>query len=526
MNQFIEKFTDQIQGVISGFDRLVLRGTLRRIVYEQGMKSYLWQNQILLKEFGQHVHQTSQRLKAASLAVAQQTGRPVKYLPSSQVSKEELARGIAAKHGVSQGLVCVLTSVEPCWSFEVGPSRETKKLELTPKPRKCLFLYHYWMHPEFGFMNARIQTWFPFSIQICLNGREWLARQMNQAGVRYRRHDNCFSWIEDYPRAQALMDGQLRVSWPRLLDGIAAQLNPIHEEIFARFPVHYYWSTYQSEWAMDLVFRDPRQLRRLYPQLVHLGMTSFSSPDVMRFLGKKVTQQGAMPMNFVQEVTTDVKRRVEGVRIKHRLGGNSIKLYDKAYTEEAAVLRPEVTINNPEQFRVYRPKEGDPGGELAWRSMRRGIADLHRRAEVSQKALDRYCDALAAVDDSTMLQELTGSIERRVNWNGTWVRAVHPFQSEDCALLQAVNRGEFAINGLRNRDLQRLLYSTPAASQAEARRRSAAMSRKLRLLRAHGLIQKLPHTHRYQVTAKGRLILNAILAARSATVNRLTAIAA
>ncbi len=526
MNQFIVKYADQIQGVISGFDRLVFRGTLRQIVYDAGMKSYLWQNQVLLKDFGKHVEQTSQQLKAASLQAAQEAGRPVQYLPSSQVSKEEIARGIAAKDKVSQGMVCVLTSVEPCWSFEVGPNRETKKLELTGKPRKCLFLYHYSIHAEFGFMNARIQTWFPFSIQICLNGREWLARQMDQAGMSYRRHDNCFSWIEDNTRAQRLMDEQLRVNWPRLLDAVASQLNPIHERIFARFPVNYYWSTYQSEWAMDMVFRDPGQLRRLYPQLVHLGMTSFSSPDVMRFLGKRVNQDGAVPANFIHEVTTDVKRRAEGVRIKHRMGENSIKLYDKAYTETAGVLRPEVTINDPAQFKVYRPKEGDPNGELAWRQMRRGIADLHRRAEVSQKALDRYCDALAGVDDSTTLEELTARIERRTKWNRTPVRALHPFDPEDCALLEAVNRGEFTINGLRNRDLQRLLYSTPANSKQEKRRRSAAISRKLRLLRAHGLIQKLPHTHRYQVTENGRLVLNAILSARHATVNQLIAKAA
>src|SRR5438876_476017 len=170
MNKFIEKLGKQVEGVLAGFDRLVFRGTLRRIVYDAGMKSYLWQNQVLLKDFGKHVERTSQQLKAASLTAAQQAGRPVRYLPSSQVSKEQIAREIAAKDQVRQGTVCVLTSVEPCWSFEVGPNRETKQLELTGKPRKCLFLYHYWMHPEFGFMNARIQTWFPFSIQICLNG--------------------------------------------------------------------------------------------------------------------------------------------------------------------------------------------------------------------------------------------------------------------------------------------------------------------------------------------------------------------
>ena len=74
---------------------------------------------------------------------------------------------------------------------------------------------------------------------------------------------------------------------------------------------------------------------------------------------------------------------------------------------------------------------------------------------------------------------------------------------------------------MRNRDLQRLLYGQPAPSRQEARGRSAAVSRKLRLLRAHGVIQKVPKTHRYQVTAGGRMAILAVLAAPHASLARL-----
>jgi len=138
-------------------------------------------------------------------------------------------------------------------------------LELEPRLRKCLFLYHYSIHPRLGFLNARIQTWFPFSIQICLNGREWLARQMDAQGVRYARQDNCFPWIEDFARAQRLMDTQRRINWPKCLQAIARQLNPIHPEIFRHVPVHYYWTIHQSEWASDIAFRDAAVLRPPLP---------------------------------------------------------------------------------------------------------------------------------------------------------------------------------------------------------------------------------------------------------------------
>ena len=195
MQEFIAKHQDKIAGTLSGFDRLVIRGHLRSIGHVRGMMTYLWFNQVLVKNFGDHVAEVTERLKEASLAEAKAYGRPVKYLNSSQTDKETIARDILAQDGVRGGPVCVLSCLEPCWKFEIHRSRQTRKLELQLRSGKCLFLYHYQIHPVFGFLNARIQTWFPFSIQICLNGREWLAQQMRAAGLDYLQHDNCFPYI-------------------------------------------------------------------------------------------------------------------------------------------------------------------------------------------------------------------------------------------------------------------------------------------------------------------------------------------
>ena len=252
MQKFIAKFGSLIQGVISGADRLVFRGTLRSIQYGFGMMGYLWHKQVPLTAFGKHAEQVTKQIKEASLAEARRLQRPVQYLNSSKIDKKTLAEQIAMRDGIEKGLICVLSCVEPCLSFEVGPNAERQKLELKYRWRKCLFLYHYWMHPLFGFMSARLQTWFPFQVQIYLNGREWLSRQMTGAGIQYVRQENCFPWIEYYPRAQALVDQQLQTDWPQELGMIAAQLNPLHEKIFERFPANYYWSVAESEWARAL----------------------------------------------------------------------------------------------------------------------------------------------------------------------------------------------------------------------------------------------------------------------------------
>jgi hypothetical protein len=368
------------------------------------------------------------------------------------------------------------------------------------RKRPGLALYHYLIHPEFGWMFAHIQTWFPFAIHIYVDGREWLARQMDKEKLAYVRQDNCFPWIGDYGRAQQLLDEQLKTNWEACLRPFAQRLNPLHQEIFAKFNTNYYWTVPQCEWATDIVFK-PGALESLTPRFLEHGMLSFSSPDVMQFLGKKIRLDGHIPEGFDGELTTDFKRRKTGERIKHRLNGNSLKCYGKAHTPVGELLRVETTTNRVEEFHTFRPKEGGPADDLQWRLMRRGVADLHRRAEVSQKANERYLNALSTVDDSTRL-------------------------SEDHALLKAVNRGEFALNGLRNRDLQALLYKPGALPPAEKRRRRARVSRQLRLLRAHGLIQKVPRTHRYQVTATGRLIITAILTADRTSLSQLNKLAA
>ena len=179
-----------------------------------------------------------------------------------------------------------------------------------------------------------------------------------------------------------------------------------------------------------------------------------------------------------------------------------------------------MTISVAKYFQGFR-RTNDPKSKLAWRPMRQSIADMHLRADVSQKALDRYWCALAAVDDTSTLEELTARVECRVRWKGRSVRAIHPFDPDDYALLKAVHRGEFQINGFRNRDLQPLLYSVPPKTKAEQRKRSAAISRKLRMLRAHGLTKKVNATHRYTLSSHGRDILTAVLATQRITLQQL-----
>ena len=515
MKTFIQRFGKNILGVLHGFDRIRFRGTRRFLANVAGMLGYLWQRQVLLKDFKAFAGNITAQVRQAAEESAVRQGRPVAYLHNSAMDKEAWARDVAKRDGIQQGLIGVLKSVECCWSYEVGPNRAEKKLELRGKPSRCLHYYHYFLDPDVGLVYVRLQTWFPFNVHVGMNGREWLARQMDKIGLRYRRRDNCFAWIEDWAQAQQLLDEQLRTDWPGLLNRLLEQANPALSIVDA-YPTPYYWSMDEGEWASDLAFRSTPTLAKLAPRLFRHAWLNFDSADVMRFLGRKATEEGPHG-NFEGEVVTDLKRRAEGTRIKHRLKRNWIKMYDK----QGSVLRVETVINDPRDMKVYRTKEGDEDGEKSWQRLRKGVADIQRRAEISQAANERYVEALATVDDSRSLAELTEAVCEPVTWQGKRARALNPLASEDARLLQAVNRGEFAINGFRNRDLRNLLFTKPVKDEAEQRRQSAAITRKLRLLRAHGLIHKVAKTHRYQISPHGRDVINALLIARQAGIEKL-----
>jgi len=332
---------------------------------------------------------------------------------------------------------------------------------------------------------------------------------MDSCGLHYERYENCFPWLEDNERAQALMDQQLEHPWRPSLDELAQQLNPLHDQIFEQFPIDYYWSIHQSEWATDIMFESPEVLEQIHPLLVRGAISSFSCADVMRFLGRK--PHG----NFQGKVTSKYKDRPEGVRVRHSLNKNSEKLYNKF-----SVLRPECTINDPTEFKVFRPSSRDPDGPMAWRDMRKGVADIHRRAEVSQNCNERYLEALASLSTDVRLRELVAPVCHRVRWKKQSIRGLRPWTEQDALLLKTINRGEYNVNGFRNRDLLAHLHPGPLGND-QRRRKAAAVTRKIRMLRAHHIIQKVSGTHLYRLTSKGREIVTAILQSQDVTLKQL-----
>ena len=523
MDEFVQRFAGRVTGCLSGFDRVLFRGTHRLLAHVGGLMSCLWAWRVRLKDFGAWADGLTADVRAASERAMADAGRPVVYLPGPSASKEDLARRIAARDGVTAGPVCLLKAVEPCQTYDLHRDRANRKLELVPRRRQCLHYYHYRVDPGVGLMHVRLQTWLPFGLRVCLNGREWLCRQLDAAGVGYVRRDNCLTAVADAAEAQRLLDGQLRTDWPGWLAGVTAAAHPglAAGLVLEGRPLDAYWSAEQTEWATDVMFRDRAALAAVYPGLVRHGMLNLSCGDVMRFLGRKVPAHGGANGHFAGEAGSDLATRPEGVRLKHRVGANSVKVYDK----QGSVLRVETTVNDPADFKVYRGTEADPD-KKDWRRLRRGVADLHRRADVSRACNDRYLAALAAARSPRTLGDAVAPACKPVTRGGRRHRGLRPGHAADTALLRAVADGRWAVNGFRNADVRAALFGADSRDPAERRRRAGRVTRQLALLRAHGLVKRVPRTRRWQATDKGRELATLLAAAEHASAETLAAAAA
>lgn len=514
MKQFLQRFGSLVLGFLCGFDRIRFRGTKIQLCYPNGILGFLASRKIRGCDFKAHALQVTEQLFQAIEPPAKRAGI-YRYLNSGHVSLEQVALEIAAEQKRTNGLVAVIGRVEPCQTIEMHRGENGWPVPHLKSGAKCLHYYHYYLDPEYGLRYTRLQSWFPFTMHVGLNGRDWLACQMKRAGIGFTQEENCFTWVEDFEAAQGLLDDQLKTDWVELLSTWARESNPL-EPLFLGRPVPYYWSVQEGEYATDIMFRSPEDLRNHYPLWVHQAYATMQSGDLLRYLNYKVNKDGQPGGARSTEVKTTVKEFVSGTCVRHRVEGNLLKMYDKM----GSVLRIETMLRDVTHFRVYRTDSTKEQKPRIMR-LRKGVADMHRRAQVSEKINDRYANALATVEAKESLAELTEELGESVEWRGRSARGLNPLSERDMALLEAVNRGAFLIAGFRNRDVREILFPAEPIDEVERKQQSVKVTRLLQLLRAHKLITKIPKTHRYQVSDQGRAKIAVMLAARAANTKKL-----
>jgi hypothetical protein len=519
VKQLIKVFGDAVVGVSSGFDRIVFEGMIRPLMYPESAMGFFRRRRILFKDAKNWVLEQTERLvSAVEKWSLEECGDGIIYLSSSRSRKEEVARRRQREKGIAVGPVGVWSCVEAGGSYRLIPGDGAPRLRYVHT--RCKHLYIYLDHPDYGFMSIRMQTWFPYRIQIAMNGREWLARQLEQAGIGHERLGNKILQVDDFNAMQPLLDRQLNTNWCSLLDSFVPLAFPTVTSTLGT-DLSYTWNLWQSEWASDILFNDRRALDRTMNAMVRHAFIGGHPGRLLGYFGHPVKNNGQPRSDFGGSLKTNIVELDEGYRIRHWLGSNSVKMYN-----QSNVLRIESTVNQPSAFRDYRRKQGaSKNAPKELRPLRKGVADTTLRARACQGINNRFADHVAATQSSQPLHSVLATVTKRKRKHGRSVRALEP-TGKDVALLKAIADPKFVVVGFSNKDLRTLLADDERYIGKTRKQRSGMTTRSLRMLRDHGVIRRLPKSRRYQMTSRGRLLVTALQAALAASTEQLTAIAA
>ena len=493
----VERHAQDIKGVIECFDRVVLFGTYKAIGWTGAMEQHLRGRGTSFMEFNKS-YANELRLEVADhvRTLARAEGIEIRQVNYGE-RKEAIVEDILATRGRHEGVICILGAMERCRCFKVGKNQKTGFLQLQWSPGKCQHFYVYFIDAEFGLCHLRLPTWAPFRLQFCCNGHDWLERQMRQAGLRFKKADNCFTHVSDFAAGQSLLKNFKPQRLHRMLDQMAARWVAVH----GRFGHSLHWSVYQAEWSTDIVFQNDRVLPELYREIVRTAAIEVGCADIYRFMGKNPRANGkAEPSSRLQTL-------VQGTRLKHTLGATSLKMYDKV----GSVLRIECTTSDVTTFKHRRKVEprrsAGPGanqtgagssGEKKWAPMRKTCYSLGAVAEAMSACNRRYLAYISQWPDRTRERHALGEVttSRRDEKNRS-VRGVNFFRADDLQFLRALQRGEHQIQGVRNRTLQPHLPGW----------KPSRIGRTLRRFRVLKLIKPVAGTRKYYPAARGESLV-------------------
>jgi len=475
-----ERYCDDLDGVVSCYDRVVITGNIQPFCYAQGMTHYLYQQEIRIFDYAKFAEPLRDCIRENAEALAEANGVKIEFIRKKDFRKENRIQQILKRRGDQSGLVHIFGCMESCSSYRPWHNKVTGKTYLKSDRSKCMTYYFYFMDEQLGLCYLRVPTWCPFRLQFYFNGHNWLANKLKERGIAYKMLDNAFVHIADYAAANQLAN-ELDMEILHLrLDEFAQQYCPVVTDL----KLNYHWSIMQTEYATDLVFKNRDTLQAFYPHLLETLTHAVKPADIATFLGRKLNG------NYQGEMGNRFNKRWLGTRIKHQMGPLSIKMYDKF----RFILRIETTVNNVSFFQHYRKVQHRDGSTTTcWAPMKKTIHSLPALRELLSAANHRYLKFISAIATPEVGVEKLHKLAETKTENQHRHKGFNLFSEEDTCLFRTLLQGEFFISGFTNKQLRQYL-SDKSASQ---------VTRLLKRLRIHGVIKKVGKRYKYYLTDFG-----------------------
>jgi len=476
-----ERYREELDGILSCYDRVVITGSLQPLCYAQGMTHYLYAQGIRIFDYATFAEPLRERIRENAEELARANGVKIEFIRKKDFRKENRVQEILKERGEQPGLVHIFGAMEACSSYRPWHDKTTGKTYLKPDSGKCMTYYFYFLDEQLGLCYLRVPTWCPFRLQFYFNGHAWLANKLQECGIAYKMLDNAFVHIADYATAnQFANEFKVEILHHRL-DELAHQYCPAVTEL----SLNYHWSIMQAEYATDLVFKSRNTLQAFYPLLLESLTHAVKPADIATFLGRKPNG------NYQGEMGNRFNKRWLGTRIKHQMGPVSVKMYDKFNLS----LRIETTVNNVAFFKHYRQVQHRDGTTtMRWAPMKKTIHSLPALRESLSAANQRYLKFISSIATPEVGVEKLHQLAETKTQNNHRLKGFNLFSEEDTCLFRTLLQGEFFISGFTNKQLRQCL-SDKSTSQ---------VTRLLKRLRAHGVIKKVGKRYKYYLTDFGR----------------------
>jgi len=338
--------------------------------------------------------------------------------------------------------------------------------------------YVYCFDDDFGPFFIKFCSYFPFTAKLCINGNEWAKRQAGKAGIGFTALDNGFAAVDDVAAVQGICDGlspekvdALLRKWLRLLP------HPFTPEDLAA-GYRYEISILQAEFCLTQMLDRPVSGRIFFEQVIRDNLDIGRPDQVGLVFDRRVIRKGprATPGRFRTRVLTTGVIPSLHVDYKH------CKI--KQYHKEGRALRTETTINDTRDFGINK-----------------GLNNLPALREVGFSANRRLLGVQRISHDPITGADAFTAVTNPIDVDGQHAAGLRFGDPRAQALLSTLLTFRLQPNGFTNADLRThlagLLGTDPRTWPA------GRGTYDLRRLRLHGLIQRLPHTHRYRVTDAG-----------------------
>mgnify|MGYP001818401884 CR=1 FL=1 len=480
MKGFIDRHSDNILGQLSCFDRIIIQGTLPDICYPGAITGFFYRSNIRIFDFKHWASPMRDVINESTRSIASDNGIEIEFILKRNFRKEERIEEIIAERGDHPGLVHIFSAMETCTAFKPWHDKKTHKTFFKYDSGRCLHYYFYFIDKEYGLCYLRVPTWAPFRLQFYCNAHNWLSRQLDKRNIGYEQIENAFFRIDNFEKAQRISDSFPVKKLHKMLVRYALQFCPV----ISQFNSGLHWSVMQAEYATDIVFKNRKALAPVYEELVRTLSHAVKPDNIAMFLGKRLDPR------YDGELGGKFSTRIEGHSIRHFMGKNGIKMYDKF----GQILRIESFSNDISFFKHHRRvehRDGSSSYQVA--NMRKTIYSLSDLMGVMFGCNRRYIEFLSAIDDPTNGIKKVNKISHPVRENGRSFRGFNLFNEADEAVLHAIAQGGTQGFGIRNFTLRKALSKT-----------TGQISHILKRLRNHGLIKKVSKSYKYYLTSLGR----------------------